>query len=247
MAKNKSPKDSSKDASKSADLKHTQSKNTTFMDDVVKKHEQLKSTGSGGNFFKVQSGENELRLITFVDGTTQKEHLFSPYKQHFINRVKKSYVCLGNVKSCPICRYISSIELKEGQTEFSKNARSKEKFYLNALDIAGAMVVLDIGSQAMQAITAIFANRKYGNIADLKNGRNITLTKTGSGLDTVYTALPDPNVNAVKKLPEKPKDLNALVIAKQPNEQDLIEFVESTFDVVYANLFEGIDTGDLPF
>src|SRR5690606_1962562 len=132
-AKNKPVKKGVAKGSQSANLKNTPHTDE-FMDEIVQKHEELQTTGAGGNFFSMKkAGDYELRLITFED-KDGKKHLFAPYMSHFIKRANKSFNCLGGVKSCPICRYIAWVEFKEGtQTDFTKNAKAREKFYVNAL------------------------------------------------------------------------------------------------------------------
>lgn len=197
---------------------------------IVRKHAEIKSASVGGNFVQLQTNvDNPVRLVLFINEKTNTEELYSPeYKVHWIN--KKPYHCIG--VGCPLCRVKEFLEKRDGEKEYISRMRAKKMYAFNAI-VDNEIKILEIGSQCTQAILAIFADEDYGNIADLNIGRIVKIKKTGSGLDTEYSALPSPKIDWIKTLPSEPIDLVAWVKNGTKTKEQLIQVVEDTFKLDY--------------
>lgn len=200
--------------------------------EIIKKYKDIKASSGGADYVKLQSGENRMRIVPFINEETGKEGLYAEAATHFLG--KGSQVCLKQVgERCPVCQYID-ILLEEDTKESKKIAneiRVKKRFYFNVIQ-DGELKILEVGAQACQAILKYVADPEYGiEVFDLKRGYDFKITKEGSGLDTEYDAILAKNPSTVK-LPGKPKDLANRIRTKSVEElEDLVkaEFEGATF------------------
>lgn len=169
--------------------------------------EQKAKFGGGGQWHKIQDGENVLRLLTFTNEEGRAE-LYVHARTHFLPNVG-AMPCLKVDKgdACPICEYVAQLR-KRDKTMAGKLA-ARNRAYFNVL-VDGEIKQIEVGPNVLAAIMALFADEDYGNIADLDEGRNIKITKKGSGLNTEYSVLPSSKITSVK-LPGEPVNLYGLV------------------------------------
>lgn len=128
--------------------------------------EVAEATASDVAFIKTfKDGDNTVRFLEEI------ETEWTMYYEHFSEGVTRSYPCLGDV--CPGC------------VATSERERRKTKRYLaNAID--GDYVNLFKIPQSMIASLLKYSD-KYKTIVD----RDYTISRSGSGLNTEYLAIPE--------------------------------------------------------
>lgn len=197
--------------------------------DTLKKYNELKVKSNSAGYYKFKEGDNIVRLILFNDDDS--EVLYAETIQSFIN--KKSYY-LGSSMT-PVHKFCQHMTVKEGKQEWINKMYPKARFLFNAL-IDGEIKILEVGSDTAKQIFAIFADDDYGNIADLKFGRQINIQKSGSGLDTTYNVIPKPKLDPISKLPREPFNLNEYIKANVTEDSEMIRILESTFNFSYSEI-----------
>lgn len=119
---------------------------------------------SDTNWFKLQEGPNKLRLVSE----------FEDYGSHFDQKLNKTIICLGK-DNCDYCK-----AGEKPRVQFKGWAINRED---------NTFKLLTIGYKVYQQIGEYANSEEYGfeNIP----GYDITINKSGTGLGTKYTVLPD--------------------------------------------------------
>lgn len=215
--------------------------------DIVNKYSNMKSSSDGNKFLKLDKGDTTIRLVLFTDSSTERECLYMEYTQNFVNQLKKGFVnpqSIGGERS-PFSMYAEYLAKTEGENDVSNKMRDKKRYLFNVIH-EGELKLMECGAQLAQSLFSIFANDDYGNVADLKTGREIKVTKTGSGLDTEYTALPRPKVSPVDVsiLKDKPPvDLVSYVYNKVVDHDEMVNELEKAFNVDFNDVKEFFEGG----
>lgn len=129
--------------------------------------------------------------------------------EHFITTDKgqRPYYCGGPETDCPACQAVAklSYESDGSKQELATASKAKEKFYFNCLDRSPAGRVwhqqnkktqllsqnqkgASIGSMLFQSIANIAKMRKQQGQPEDPNTYDVMLQKTGSGMQTKYSA-----------------------------------------------------------
>lgn len=158
--------------------------------------------GNGGNdygFDKLEAGKNVRRILP---PKGEKDMFYSEGYQHFGLGAdgKKVVTCLGTYgKKCPVCEYLDSIKNSSNKEdkEFSKTARKARRIFINVLNRDSdedeeQVKVLPIGVTILKQVIDIICDPDYGDITDFEEGRDITITKSGKGMNTEYSVLAKP-------------------------------------------------------
>lgn len=129
--------------------------------------------------------------------------------------IEAAYICVNKTfqRSCDICEQIRR-GLKacssDEEIELLKGANSTQKYLFNVLHRSDAtgkaeeVQVLEVGVKVFEQILEIM--EEWGDITDLNNGRDIIISREGSGLTTKYTVQP-----ASKSAPVNPSVMNQLI------------------------------------
>lgn len=172
-----------------------------------KKLEEASSTGGSTQWDRLKPGKN-VRRILWPKGSS--ESFFSEYLVHY-GLGADGHTAIACPKtwnrneSCPVCDYVQSLRdssSKEDQ-QAARRYRLSRRIYMNVLnrdDGSDEPVVLNTGSTVLKGILAIICDPDYGDITDPETGRDITITRSGQGMDTSYTVMPKPKESAASDL-----------------------------------------------
>lgn len=190
---------------------------------LVAQHKEAKARSGGGNFAQLESGEkgNVLRLVPFTNAKDE-EQLYVSYFYHFI--AGKSRTCPGSIgEACPACEKAKALRA-EGKKELAGTFSRRARFVYNVIQ-NGEYKVAEFPGTVHDAIMGYFEDENYGNIADLKRGRDIKVVKTGSGRDnTKYDVRVHPDRTAAPKASGEIRDLSTFVTPYSYEEmQDLLD------------------------
>lgn len=204
---------------------------------VQQKNTELQQSGGGNNygFDKLDSGKNVRRILP---PKGDKEVFWSEGFMHYSLGAegKTAVTCLETFgKKCPICEYLESIQSSKNKDdqEMIKNCRKTKRIFIAVLNRDSQEeeekpLVLGIGKSILKGITDCICDPDYGDITDFETGRDITITKSGTGLNTSYSVLPKPKESIAtdtysdEELDELIPDLDSLFVEKSPEELEAI-------------------------
>lgn len=203
------------------------------------------SSGGGYNadYDKLQNGKN-VRRVLWPKG--DKEVPFSEGFLHFSLGAdgKKVATCpktFNEKNPCPICEYVAQLQKSKNKNDkkLADEIKAKRRIYINVLnrdEEEETPKVLPIGVTILKGLLETMCDPDYGDITDPENGRDITITRKGQGLNTEYSVLPKPKASVfseeleVDDVEEAMADLDAL-------------FIEKTYDELQA-ILDGEDDSD---
>lgn len=202
------------------------------------KREELKNRGGGGSDFaydKLEKGKNIRRILP---PKGDSDVFYSEGYMHFSLGAdgKTAVTCLSTFnKKCPICDHLASIKsstLKEDKAML-KDCRKVKRVYISVLnrdDSSDEEVpkILPIGPMILKQIIEIICDPDYGDITDFNEGRDVTITKSGSGMETEYSTLAKPKTSITtesyteEELDELLPDLDSMFVEKSAAELEAI-------------------------
>lgn len=188
---------------------------------------------SSTEYDKLQTGKN-VRRILFPKGSS--DSFYSEGFLHFSlgedgHKVVTCPKTFSSKNPCPVCEYVE--ELKKSKNKDDKKLASaigaRRRIYVNVLnrdasDEEDTPKVLAIGVTVLKGLLETICDADYGDITDFEDGRDVTITKKGTGLDTEYSVLPKPKSSVAsedlteEQLDEKMADLDALFVKKSYDE-----------------------------
>lgn len=203
---------------------------------VQKKNEELhQSGGNNYGFDKLENGKNVRRILP------PKGDRDVPWAEGYMHYSlgpdgKTAVTCLSTFgKKCPICEYLDSIQGSKNKEdkEMLNNCRKTKRIFIAVLnrdsqDEEEKPLILGIGKSILQGITDTICDPDYGDITDFEEGRDITITKSGTGLSTSYSVLPKPKATIASEtmsedeLDEAIPDLDSLFVEKSVEELEAI-------------------------
>jgi hypothetical protein len=134
-------------------------------------------------------------------------------------------------ETCPVCELVKSLfeSGTKSDLKLAKAMKPKARFWMNILDVGdkgSSPQVFGAGIQIFKEVLSFFTDPDYGDLTDLVEGRDITLTRSGSGIETEYSVRPRPKPSKIKaKLAKKALDLSKWEHITPPGEDEIIELL----------------------
>ena len=196
---------------------------------------KMESRGSQIRYDKLTQGKN-LRRILFPKG--DYNNFYEEGYMHFgIGEDKKTFTCPKTFDpraKCPICEYSERMSKSKDKSEKQQGDmyRARKRAYVNVINRDSdneidEPLVLPIGTTILKQLIGIICDPDYGDITDFENGRDVTIKRSGTGLNTEYDVLPKPNTSVAsttvsqEHLDAQMADLKS--IFKEPAYEDLHE------------------------
>lgn len=223
---------------------------------------RLDAAESGGNYSntdydKLQNGKN-VRRILWPKG--DRDVFYSEGFLHFSLGAegKKVATCpktFNEKNPCPICEYVAELQKSKSKQDkkLADQIKAKRRIYINVLsrdDEEETPKVLPIGVTILKGLLETICDPDYGDITDPEEGRDVTITRKGQGLNTEYSVLPKPKASVVSEemevddIEEQMADLDALFIEKSYDELQAILDGEDEDDSDGEGDDEEEDSGD---
>jgi len=204
--------------------------------DMTKMKEKLQASENGGRskkdnvFWKPQEGDQDIRLVPTEDGDPFKVFHFH---YNLGEAARGGLLCpqrqFGD--NCPICDFASKL-WKEGTDESKKMAKGlfvRQRFFTPVLvrgEDEDGIRVWAYGKTIYETLLGLVLNPDYGDITDVDNGVDFTLTYT---LPKMKGAFPQSNLvpkrkssklaenkSTIKEMLESVPDIEALFQRKSP-------------------------------
>ena len=196
--------------------------------DLVRKQKQVLER-QNNSFDKLSVGNN-LRRLLWPKGNS--EEISSEGWVHFgVGEDRKlSATCCKThnaYSSCPICSLVEHLQKSSNEEDrmLGASLKARKRIYYNVIDrddrdtnsdSKESVKILACGTSVQKQIIQILCDPDYGDITDFNEGRDITIKRTGTSLNTEYSILPKPATTVAstklskEELEEKMTDLDAL-------------------------------------
>lgn len=208
----------------------------SLLDAIKSKRAAIAAKSNRERPVKLTSAKNQIRILPRWDGDFDGK-FFQEFGQHFIKdkngNVLAVYICTAQTfeRECAVCSEIakhSAALTDESLAGVLAGAKASSRYLVNAIYMNGTHanaktepVLLELSPSAFNGILAIAENylEDHGiNILDLKEGYDLVIAKSGSGLETKYSVTPSP----------KPRAIDPAVISKARN---LEEYAKQEYDL----------------
>lgn len=207
-------------------------KQPTRQEKLQKLYEKLQTIdiGSGHGFLSLKDGKNSVRILP---GVGEMEYFFQEVGRHNMPPDGKKYIycpdfTTNGERPCPICEAVDTLQ-KSGDPAskaLADKLRVKKTFWMNAInraDPSAGPKIFTPGPMIFKTIMSIVQDPDYGDITDPDEGIDLSITKTGSGMDTKYDTFPKRvsplgTDEEIQDWLEKAQDLTVIEVTDDPDE-----------------------------
>ena len=200
------------------------------MSKVNEKQEELNKPRGDFNFFSPKDGRNVIRICP---PKGDKDVFWKEADTHFgVGPEGKLVICSKMFKKkCPVCNEVARLR-KTGNKEDQKLAdkmKVNHRAYINIIDRndpdkVDVPQIYNCGNSVLKELINLVCDPEYGDITDFNSGFDITLTKSGKGMNTEYKVTPKRKESQAttsiteEELQEALPDLDSLVVEKSVEE-----------------------------
>ncbi len=144
------------------------------------------------DFWTAKEGKNTVRILTWKNVFFFKAILHYGFKRVGGGKKDMAYPCLlmdEEAKSCPICDYYEKLSKSsdEDKAKLAQRIRPVTKYYVNLFDrdrLQDGIRMFGFSGKMMKALRGYLEDEDYGDITDPEEGRDVILTREGTGFTT---------------------------------------------------------------
>lgn len=173
---------------------------------LAEQREQLNKGGGNSSFWSPQAGANLVRILPPKEGS--EDFFASGYVHYGVGPNNRMINCIG--EGCPVCAEAEKLKKSKNKEDqkLASDLYRRERHYLNIIDRnsedkAGEPQIYGCGKTVLKQIIDIILDPDWGNITDPETGRDITITKTGTGMKTEYSVIGKPKESKLDKSDDK--------------------------------------------
>lgn len=217
--------------------------------------DKIKNTDTGGNssagFWSPKEGRSVIRILPEVK---TMQYFFQTVGRHnFPPDGKKHCYCprftSAGELSCPVCEMVDQL-YKAGDKsskELAGQLRARKMYWMNIIvrnkDGDQGPFLYTPGVTVFQQISTLISDPDYGDIMSVEDGIDITIERTGSGLETEYQVTPRRNSSPLHSDPEKvaewleaAQDLTYVEVSDDPSEDKELSAGHALFIIPYDRI-----------
>ena len=156
--------------------------------------ESLKGLDEVGrsDFWTAKEGKNTIRILPWKNVFFFKAILHYGFKRAGGGKRDMAYPCLlmdEEAKSCPVCDYYEKLSKSsdEDKAKLAQRIRPVTKYYVNLFDrdrLQDGIRMFGFSGKMMKALRGYLEDEDYGDITDPEEGRDVILTREGTGFTT---------------------------------------------------------------
>ena len=156
--------------------------------------ESLKGLDEVGrsDFWTAREGKNTIRIVPWRKVFYFKAILHYGFKRTGGGKRDMAYPCLlmdEEAKSCPICDYHEKLSKSsdEDKAKLAQRIRPVTKYYVNLFDRdrhQDGIRMFGFSGKMMRTLRGYLEDEDYGDITDPEEGRDVILTREGTGFTT---------------------------------------------------------------
>lgn len=227
------------------------------VDERLKKLQErlTKSTANNNQgWWKPKTGSNVIRILPEVG---EMEIFYQPVGRHWLPDADTTKIYCPKFTSegqhdCPICDWVDQLYRGgKADKELAKNLRVERSFWMNVIDRndedAGPMIYTAPIS-VLSEVGALVGDPDWGYIMDELAGHDITITRTGEGIDTRYkvNAKPKPSPlhpddAVIDKWMESARDLSYVMVSDDPLEDEDLAAGHAIYVYPYDRIIDEYD------
>ena len=165
--------------------------------------EESRSRGQGGAFVGLKDGESmEGRFMPVEVPEAGKEaELYVRYGQHYLKDIETYFTCLDELVvaeytpedwKCSLCRLWKELRGSKDpdDQEEAKKYNVSIKFMSNFRLASGDMRIFRYSTKTQPKLIDLAFGTEYSDILDLKDGRDVRVSRKGTTIDTDYSITP---------------------------------------------------------
>jgi hypothetical protein len=171
-------------------------KKVNNLDRLASLRDKLKKVDTGGGrggFWSPKAGKNTIRILPEVH---DMQYFFQTVGKHEFPPDRKRYVYCPSFTSegeldCPVCELVG--DLYKAGDKASKTLAStlytRRSYWMNIIDRADedkGPLIFTPGVTIFNALVSIINDPDYGDITDIEEGFDVTIERSGTGIDTEY-------------------------------------------------------------
>ena len=186
--------------------------------------------GGSGNYYKPEVGRNVIRVLPGVG--EMGVAFWQQVGTHYVSGATFTCPRFTVDKPCPICEKVSEL-YRAGDAaskDMASDLRMRKSYWVNVVDRAkeeSGVQIYTPGVTVFGSIYGLVMDPDYGAVYDPEDGRDITITRAGTGMETKYEVYPRPNESPLSKDPkvmrewlETAMDLSVVELSDDPSEDD---------------------------
>lgn len=228
---------------------------------AAKLDEETSTNYSNTEYDRLQTGKN-VRRVLWPKG--DNDSFYAEGYVHFgLGEDGRSVVTCpktwGSKEKCPVCEYVEELQKSSDKDDkkLASDIKARRKIYINVINRDGeddTPKVLPIGVTILKGLLEAICDPDYGDITDPYEGRDVTITRKGQGLQTEYSVLPKPKESVASEeidpedLEEQMADLDNQFIRKSYEELEAIlngESVDNDDDEDDDDSYDALDLDEL--
>lgn len=192
--------------------------------------DKLDKTDMGGNrgFWNPPQGTSEIRILPEVG---DMDYFFQEVGRHYLPDKKTVYCPHFTTEGeldCPVCDFVQDLYgLNDpASKEMAGRIRVRKQYWMNICTrengVTSGPFIYTPGIMVFQALAGFVNDPDYGDIFDLKDGTDVSIERTGTGLETKYQVIPRRKVSALAPASEadaimsKAQDLSWVEVDDDP-------------------------------
>jgi len=165
------------------------------------KQAELQRRTEGGPFWYPSDGNSQIRILPPVGNM---DSFYVEGGVHYgVDDIP--IVCpKPSGGECPICDHVAKLFATKTieNVQLAKKIRMKPRFYMNVIDRdneSKGPQIFPAGITVFKTVLEYFTDPDYGDMTDETDGRDVVITKSGTGLDTEYGVRPRVKSSTIPK------------------------------------------------
>jgi hypothetical protein len=218
--------------------------------------------GGGAGFWNPPEGKSVIRILPPVK---DMEWFFQEVGTHQMSADRKKFVYCPRFTSdgeldCPVCEIVHELYQAGGSAneKLAKQMKLSRKYWMNVIvrgktkdDDDRGPFIFTPGVRIFETLMTHITDPDYGEIYDQDLGMDLTIERTGSGVDTRYQVIVKPRQTPISKnddevagLLEKARDLSYVVVSDDPEEDKTIANGHAVFVLPYDRIVREFNLDD---
>ena len=220
---------------------------------------KLDKTDMGGNrgFWNPPQGTSEIRVLP---ESGDMDYFFQEVGRHYLPEKKTVYCPSFTTEGeldCPICDFVQDLYALNdpASKELAGKIRVRKQYWMNICtrengNTAGPFIYTP-GITVFQALAGFVNDPDYGDIFDLDEGTDVSIERTGTGLETKYQVIPRRKMSTLAasskeadEIMKKAQDLSWVEVSEDPEEDKELADGHAVYLLPYERIVLENELGD---
>jgi len=213
--------------------------------------------GGSRGFWSPPQGPSEIRVLPEIG---DMEWFFQEVGRHYLPD-KKTVYCPSFTSDgeldCPVCDFVQDLYAlnDNASKEMASKIRVRKQYWMNIVvrenGKTSGPYIYTPGMTVFQALAGFINDPDYGDIFDLQEGTDVTVTRDGQGLETTYQVIPKRKTSPfassqseIDAIVGKARDLSWVEVGDDPEEDKDIAKGHAVYIMPYDRIVEEFELGE---